>query len=58
MGELREKVIRTMKCCCTVRHMMTLHIVQYSYSQMTGAATAYIRIGYINFTAVMVARSA
>ena len=37
---------------CTVRQMKTLHILQYSYSLMTGSATAYYCINYINFNTV------
>ena len=38
--------------CCTVRHMTTLHILQYSYSLMTGSATVCCCIDCINCTAV------
>jgi hypothetical protein len=40
------------RCCCTVRQMMTLDVLQYSYSLMTGSATVWCCIDCINCTAV------
>jgi hypothetical protein len=37
---------------CTVHQMMTLHILQYNYSLMTGSVTVCYCIDYINCTAV------
>jgi hypothetical protein len=47
-----RKFVKTNRCCCTVRHMITLHILQYSYSIMTGSATLCCCIDCINCTGV------
>ena len=39
-------------CGCTVRHMITLHNLQYSHCLMTGSATVCCCIDCINCTAV------
>jgi hypothetical protein len=36
------------RCGCTVCNMITLHILQYSYSLMTGSATVCCCIDCIN----------
>jgi hypothetical protein len=40
------------RCCCRIHQMVTLHILQYSYSLMTGSATVCCCIDCINCTAV------
>ena len=47
-----KKLEETKRNCCTVRYMITLHILQYSYSIVTGSASVCCCIGCINCTAV------